>query len=212
MKKNILWIVSAVIAVAVFAGVYILYGNLSKEYSPDNLAEIQTSDGLKDVQTDNDADKNQQASQSSEKEPQETIKTVPDFTVFDEEGKAVRLSDYFGKPIVLNFWATWCHYCKEEMPDFNRAYRGYPDIQFIMINATDGARETQEVASEYVHSHGFEFPVLYDKEQAAVLTYGISGLPATFFIDEKGRLVTYANGRIDYDTLLKGIEMIKPNY
>ena len=209
MKKNILWIASAIIAIAVFAGVYILYGNLIREYSPDNLAQIQTSDGLKDVQTDNDEDKNRQVPQSSEKEPQETVKTVPDFTVFNEDGKAVRLSDYFGKPIVLNFWATWCYYCKEEMPDFNRAYKEYPDIQFLMINATDGTRETQKAASEYIQSCGFEFSVLYDKEQAAVLTYGISGLPATFFIDEKGRLVTYANGKIDYDTLVKAIGMIK---
>jgi len=202
-KKLIVYVLVAIIA---FAGVYFLYNALSSKYSPQKLAEIGKSDGLKDNVNGQSESENQESNEDDSSTDE--VKTVPDFTVFDQSGKAVRLSQYFGKPIVLSFWATWCHYCKEGMPSFQKAYENYPDIQFLMINATDGDGETVEKASEYIRERGYSFPVLFDKERAAVMTYGVSGLPLTFFIDEKGQLVTYANGMIDYDTLVKAIGMI----
>ena len=61
--------------------------------------------------------------------------------------------------MVLNFWATWCYYCKEEMPDFDEASKLYPDVQFLMVNATDGVRETVDAAKKYVEENGFDFEV-----------------------------------------------------
>ena len=133
---------------------------------------------------------------------------APDFTVLNENGEEVKLSDYFGKPIVLNFWATWCYYCKEEMPDFNKAYKENPDVQFLMINATDGVRETVDIAKAYLDEQGFEFPILYDTKQEAVYSYYVTGYPATYFIDADGKLVTYANGMLSYENLIKGIGFI----
>lgn len=190
MKKSIKWIVLAVVLVLVISGAYVLYDKYSRDYSGNKLAEA-----TKTTQA-NNADDNVQTS------------LAPDFTVYDEKGNEVKLSDYRGKPVVINFWATWCYYCKEEMPDFNKAYKEYPDVQFLMINATDGVQETKKMAMQYVTDEGYEFPVFYDTELDAVNTYYISSFPTTFFIDENGELVTYANGMLDYETLVEGIGYI----
>ena len=71
-----------------------------------------------------------------------------DFTMLNSEGEEVSLYDYVGKPIVLNFWASWCPPCKAEMPDFEAAYQKYgDDVVFLMVNLTDGRRETVDTAN-----------------------------------------------------------------
>jgi thiol-disulfide isomerase/thioredoxin len=134
--------------------------------------------------------------------------TAPNFTVLDENGNSVRLSDYRGKPVVLNFWATWCYYCKVEMPDFNQAYQKYPDVQFLMVNATDGVQDTVEGVKAFIEDNGYEFDVFFDTEYNAVYAYHITGFPATFFINENGYLITRASGRLNAESLERGIEMI----
>ncbi len=135
--------------------------------------------------------------------------TAPDFTVLDYEGHPVKLSDYRGRPVVLNFWATWCGYCKMEMPDFDWAYAEYPDVQFLMVNVTDGKQETVTTAKAYVEEEGYTFPVFFDTKLEAVNAYGVSAFPTTFFIDAAGQLVTYRQGMLDRDTLKTGIGMIR---
>ena len=95
------------------------------------------------------------------------------------------------------------------MPDFNEAYHNNPDIQFLMINVTDGRQETMDSAKEFLEKGKYDFPVFYDKNLNAASTYGASGLPMTFFIDKSGNLVTYAGGMLTAENLAKGIEMIK---
>ena len=136
---------------------------------------------------------------------------APDFTVLDEEGNTVRLSDFRGKPVVVNFWATWCYYCRAEMPDFERARLENPDVVFLMVNATDGVWETKEGALGYVRGEGFGFSVLFDTESSALHAYEVAGFPATFFVNEEGVLVARGSEMLDRETLQKGIDMIKTN-
>ena len=144
-----------------------------------------------------------------EEEPEPpAVFSAPDFTVLDENGNTVRLSDFLGKPIVVNFWATWCYYCKAEMADFNRAYEEFSDVQFVMVNATDGVRETVASAKKYVADNGFGFDLFFDVNGEAVHAYGITGFPSTFFINASGEPVAYATGMLDYATLARGIGMI----
>ena len=139
MKKYVIWLVGIVVLVLLFVGAFVLYQRLSGEYAPDRLSTEQTV-----PQT--SADDSENASGTTD---------APDFTVFDKDGNQVQLSSFFGKPIVLNFWASWCPPCKEEMPDFETAYQNYDDVQFLMVNMTDGARETMESAQAHVAQQGY---------------------------------------------------------
>lgn len=163
-----------------------MYNKLSKDYNNDIISQSTTNP-------------EQQSNNAN---------SAPDFTVLDMNGNRVSLSDYRGKPVVLNFWATWCYYCKEEMPDFNEAYKNHPEVQFLMVDTTDGIQETQEKAKSYVAEQGFEFDIFFDTDQEAVSNYSVTGLPATYFIDKNGNIAAQRIGLMDKDTLENGINML----
>ena len=136
--------------------------------------------------------------------------TAPDFTVYTLDGIPVSLSDFFGKPIVLNFWASWCGPCKRELPDFQEVYDEVgSDVQFLIVNMTDGSRETVETASAYLADQGYTFPAYYDTQLSAAIAYGVSAIPCTYFIDAQGCAMARSTGAIDAQTLLKGISLIQ---
>lgn len=154
-----------------------------------------------------------EAAQTAKEQAAETERPrtkAPDFTVQDADGKAVKLSDFLGKPIVLNFWASWCPPCKGEMPEFNEVYQQVGgDVQFMMVDLVDGSRETKEKGAKYVADMGFEFPVFFDMDQSVAMTYGVASIPTTYFIDAEGYLVAGAQSAIDAATLMQGIGMIQ---
>lgn len=141
---------------------------------------------------------------------QEDAKTAPDFTVVDLNGKEVKRSDYLGKPLVINFWATWCPYCVEELPEFDEVYAEVKsDVAFLMVDVPDGQRETVEKASEFIAQNGYQFPVVYDTEANAVTNYGVRGFPTTIFIDSDGKIVSSQEGKISKELLKKNISLIQ---
>lgn len=192
MAQKIKIIVGALAFAFVIAGSAAAYNILSKQVKPENGMGVTDEQG--------------KVSQSDENEKQK----APDFTMFDKDGKSVKLSDMIGKPVVLNFWASWCPPCKGEMPEFDKIYKEFGQVvQFMMVDLTDGQRETKEKGADYVKSQGFSFPVYFDTEQEGAYAYEIQSIPTTLFINKDGNIVTVARGAIDEVTLRKGIEAIR---
>lgn len=134
---------------------------------------------------------------------------APDFTVYDGEGRAFMLSDFKGKPVVLNFWASWCGPCRNEMPAFDQLYKeNLGKVEFVMVNLTDGNYETVATASEFVTNSGYSFPVYFDTASEGAMAYSVQSIPTTYFIDADGNIVSYSVGSMDKQGLLKGIKDI----
>ena len=136
---------------------------------------------------------------------------APDFTMTDWDGNNIKLSDIVagGKPIVLNFWASWCPPCKNEMPEFDEVYLEYgEEVQFIMLDLVDGQQETIKNGKRYIEEQGYAFPVYFDDLREGAYAYGVRAIPSTLFIDSEGYVVTAYQGMIDKATLLKGINLI----
>ncbi len=191
MKKQNLFLILALTLVILIVGASVLYNYLGDTVKHDSL-----------ITEDSDNEENE--------ENKDTQKTpAPDFTVVDSDGNKHSLSDFKGKPAILNFWASWCGPCKSEMPDFEEIYKEYKEeIHFMFVNLTDGFQETQEKADSYIKEQGYTFPVYYDKMFEATRAYNTSSIPATYFIDEEGNIAAWAQGAIQKTVMQKGIDMI----
>ena len=146
--------------------------------------------------------------QSSEEESSVDFTNVaPSFRVIAENGREVELSDFYGKPIVVNFWATWCPPCKAELPDFQAAYEEYGDeVEFLMVAVLWG--EAQSDVTTFLSDNGYSFPVYYDVYGEGVNTYGIEGIPMSLFIDKNGELKYSYNYMITDSVLIGSIQDI----
>ena len=193
MKKNKALLIVLLAFVLLMGGAYVLYQKLSQGTAADQLA----------VQ-----DSSQAPEETGGGEAEKTL--APDFTVYDRDHKEAHLSDFVGKPVVLNFWASWCGPCQSEMPDFDEVYAELGDeIQFLMVNLTTSDRESFEKATGLIDERGYSFPVFYDLDGNAATTYGVYSLPTTYFIDAEGYGVARATGAINGETLQRGIDMIR---
>jgi thiol-disulfide isomerase/thioredoxin len=129
----------------------------------------------------------------------------------DLDGSMVSLSDRLedGKPIVLNFWATWCGPCTSELPAFNKAAADYADeITFMMINLTDGQVETVPGVREFLTENGYSLPVYFDKKGSASGPYGASSIPLTYFITSDGMVVGGHMGSMSEETLYNYLDQL----
>lgn len=107
---------------------------------------------------------------------------APDFELENLEGDKVKLSDYHGKKVILNFWATWCPPCKEEMPAMEKFYQQKKaDVVILAVNI-----DPQYNVNEFTKNMGITFPVLLDKKDEVNSTYQVLTIPTTYFIDEDG--------------------------
>jgi thiol-disulfide isomerase/thioredoxin len=124
---------------------------------------------------------------------------IVNFKLVSVDGKEYSLSDFRGKKVVLNFFATWCPPCRAEIPDFERFYRENKDVVLIGINI----QEDKTTVEEFLSSMGVTYPVLLDRDGKISAQFGIEGIPTTFLIDEKGKVIAKNVGMMTYDQLKK---------
>lgn len=138
-----------------------------------------------------------------------TAETAPDFTVQDSSDGVWSLSDFRGKPVVLNFWSSNCPPCMQEMPLFQEYWEIYGDeVQFMIVNLTDGYNDTFASAMKVVMEENYTFPVFFDTNSEGAYAYSIYSIPMTFFIDENGVIVSEHLGMLNEKTLEAGIQGI----
>ena len=196
MNKKLKFIIYAAVFVLIVIGAVLLYNYLSTGYVPEDKTPSASG-----------------KTPTSTTENVSSVETAPDFTVSDLNGNEVHLSDYKGKPIVINFWATWCSPCKMELPDFQSAYEKYgDDIVFMMINLTDGYRDTVDTVKEFCNTNGYTFPVFFDTQYTASEAYSAYSIPTTVAINIDGEIIDTRIGTMssrDIESLME--TLIKNN-
>ncbi|HLA62600.1 MAG TPA: TlpA disulfide reductase family protein [Nitrospiraceae bacterium] len=115
-----------------------------------------------------------------------------DFHLTDLEGKQQSLSQYRGKIVLVNFWATWCKPCITEMPSMQKIYDKLRDKGFVVLAVNE--LEDDAKVREYIKRYGYTFPVLMDRDNKVANQFGVFGLPLSVFIDEKGVVQEYVKG------------------
>jgi peroxiredoxin len=130
--------------------------------------------------------------------------TAPDFQLELLTGKQVKLSDYRGKRVMVNFWATWCPPCQAEMPDMEKFYQS-KDVVILAVNLTQTEPNTQQV-QDFVNDFNLTFPILLDKKIKVATTYQIRPIPTSFMMDSNGIIQHKAFGPMTYDQMVQEFE------
>lgn len=176
-------IIALIILLVVIAGA-VIWASTQSNTAPTAISSTQTT-------STNASSTTSQTSKASRK--------LIDATVYTKDNEATRFTSIAnGKPLVINFWATWCPYCVQEMDDFQALVDKYGEhINFAFVDAADGQRETVEAASVFLQEHGYNLPDYYDTSQEAISLYGVTALPATIIADKDGTVVYARPGAID---------------
>jgi len=133
-------------------------------------------------------------------------RSAPDFSLTTFKGATISLEDLRGKPVVINFWASWCPPCRIEAPLLERAWRAYKNRGLIFLGVN--IQDRKEDALSYIREFDITFPNGPDPTGEITIDYGVSGLPVTFFISRKGEVVRRWVGALEPDVLIGSIEEI----
>ncbi len=157
-----------------------------------------------------DADTGTEESPQAEESAAETV-PAPDFTLLDQYGNSHTLSDYKGKTVFLNFWATWCPPCRAEMPEIQEIYEEYgennSDVIILGIASPEVGQEgSAEDIAAFLSENNYTYPVVMDTDGIMSYYYGISAYPTTFMIDKDGNVYGYVPGQITKDIMQSIIE------
>lgn len=176
----------------------LIFGFTIKNKINDSLTE-------KDENAITEEDETKDINNNTDNEELEKVK-APNFKLKTLDGKEVSLSDYQGKYVWINFWATWCPYCVKEMPDLQKIYEENSDE--LVILAID-VGEDKETVEDYLKDKNYTFPILLDYNQEVAETYFVSAYPTTYFIDKEGYLIGGIPGMMTYPQMEQIFNQIK---
>lgn len=178
-------------------------GYLNSLSNKNTTQSAQGETGEADLEN-NSNEESSQGNTDAESSQDAYVFPATDFTLTDQYGNVHTLSDYKGKVVFLNFWATWCPPCKEELPDIEALYNDYNlnEDEVVILGITNPSSEEypnnqdskKEEILTFIEDNGYTFPVLFDETGEILEIYGISAFPTTFFIDKEGNIVGYAPG------------------
>lgn len=190
MKKIIIFIA---LSALVFWGVYDLSSNDAK---PLNKPQTEQS--------------NTDEAKYSQAVGLEQGNEAPDFTLPTLEGDKITLSEYRGKKVIVNMWASWCPPCKAEMPDMQKFYQKHKTdgIEVLAINLTEAEKNKEDV-SQFITDYVLSFPVILDEKSHVADLYQVTTIPTTYILDSKGRIERKMVGPMTYemmDEIMKSVE------
>ena len=133
---------------------------------------------------------------------------APDFEIETLEGETVKLSDYRGKRVMLNFWATWCPPCRAEIPDMQKFYEN-KDVVILAVNLIDSRPDEADNVEPFVKDYGLTFPVLLDEGSQVANLYQIQPIPTSFLIDSTGKIHNVAYGPLNYELMVQEFNNMK---
>ncbi|MFD1177900.1 TlpA family protein disulfide reductase [Paenibacillus puldeungensis] len=177
MKRNIV-VILALIGLVVYAG-YDFYSQVDKFSTDGSTLEVGIQKG----------------------------KLAPDFILTNLKGEPVKLSDYKGKKVLINFWATWCPPCQAEMPHMQKIYANYEskDVVVLGVNLSFTEKGSDSVQA-FVDEQGISFPIVLDKEGNVAELYQVSAYPTTYFVDGNGVIRERLQGAISYDRMKAAVK------
>lgn len=181
----------------------------SGEESAATESDRQTASGdtqQSDTQAEGTEERTKDTENNTDGEAEDTLPAI-DFTLTDQYGNTHTLSDYKGKTVFLNFWATWCPPCRAEMPDIQKLYEEYAkagddSVVILGIAAPDyGQEQSEDKIIDFLEENGYTYPVVMDPGGSLFAQYGIYSFPTTFMIDKDGNVFGYASGQLSEDIM-----------
>ena len=198
MKKSsrILITITAVCIILVVVSVYTLnnYNKSKSKINAENTVNDKTTTTKPNSNTTNNNTNN-----TIEIKPNVIKTKAPDFKLKDLSGKELSLSDLKGKKVFLNFWATWCRPCIQEMPEIQKLYEETKDSDLVIVAVEIG--EPLSTVKSFIETNKFGFKVLLDSDQSVAHKYNITGIPTSYFIDVDGNIISKNVGPLDIDQM-----------
>lgn len=167
------------------------------------------------ISSDTNSVSNQQNTNNSANEDNETEVVIgleignraPDFELQTLDGEQVKLSDYRGSRVMLNFWATWCPPCRAEMPDMEKFYQD-KDVVILAVNLTE-TESNMKVIEDFVEEYELSFPILLDEHIEVATLYMIQPIPTSYMIDSNGIVQNKAFGALNYELMVNEFEKME---
>lgn len=203
-KKHVGVIVAAVVFAVLLIGAGVAYSALAPA-ADNKQIEVTGTDAVQETEVDaadDTGDGNGNGANAA-------TTPAPDFTMTDADGATLTLADFKGKPVLLNFWASWCGPCQSEMPDIQKAWEAHAqDIDFVIVNMTGMSGETEQAARTFLADNGYTFPVYFDKDSSAAAAFGVNSIPQTYLIDAEGNILGGYMGAMTSSIIDEGIQML----